>query len=200
MSQNVREVSNTLSRWHKVVGRVKSAADALVAQISDDISETTFGGNQAELFRLEKPRLKAQTDAALSRVPLLFKLNDTLETLRVALARANVEKGVSDKLARQVKLQNERMLYDQLIRAGGSSRISMDEGASLLKAESPSAHSHYGPSYAFTRVPEACRESWVAKVQELDKALQRLADELSDANASRLKLELDEEVLAHLGM
>lgn len=193
-----RHISNTLSRWHKVVDRIKTATKQLAGNIGGDIGAVSY--NSAVIFSAERAGIVKDTDAALAKVPLLMKLNASLGHIRESLATANVEKGVSALLAAQVGKQNEQALYEALIQAAGSARLRLADAEKVLAdAAKGETNRHYRESHAFARVDEAQVESWKARVEELGRELTALTDQISDVNASRLAIELDEEVLAHLG-
>lgn len=195
-----RKVSNTLSRWHKVVGRMKAASEKLMAEISRGVGEVSY--LDAVVLQAEQSAVMAETQKAVAKVDLLLKLNAAQEQVRVNLAVANVEHGVSEKLARQVRLQSEMGFYEHLVGAVGFSRIGLSEGLEVLKTRTGDRanRSIYDSAYSFARVSSSVVEGWKTRQEELGKELQRLADELSDVNATRLSVELDEEVLDYLGM
>lgn len=194
-----RHVSNTLSRWHKVVGRIKAATEQLASQIEGNLGSVSY--NNLAVLRAEKAGIVKETEAAIAKVGLLMKLNTTLGEVREAMARANVEKGVSALLAEQVTKTNERSLYEGLMAAAGRSRLTLEQVESLLgEAARNTATPHYRESHTFGRVSEAQLIEWDARIEVLARELTGLTDRLSDVNASRLSIEIDEEVLAHLGM
>lgn len=194
-----RHISNTLSRWHKVVERVKNATAQLAAQIGEGISPVAY--SNLALFKAEQPGVRQATEQALAKVALVLKLNAALGTIREALARANVEKGVSALLAEQVRLQNEKTLYENLLHSAGSARVTLADAEQVLAESAKNAGGpHYRETFHFARVNEAQAREWQDRVEAIGREQVGLADQISDVNASRLAVELDEEVLAHLGM
>lgn len=194
-----RHISNTLTRWHKVVDRIKTAVTQLSGQIGCQIGPVNY--NNLAVLKVERTRVANDTEAALAKVGLLMKLNATLGQVREALARANVEKGVSALLAEQVCRQNQKALYEGLAEAASSARLQLSDADAVL-AESGKGDSamRYRETHTFSRVPEATVIVWRDQAEAIGRELTALSDKISDVNASRLSIELDEEVLAHLGM
>lgn len=194
-----RHISNTLSRWHKVVERIKNATAQMSAQIGGRIGVVNY--NNLAVFKAEQAGVVKDTEASLAKVGLLLKLNATLGKIREELARANVEKGVSALLAEQVRLQNEKTLYEGLIQSAGSARLRLADAERVLTESAKNTGAgHYRETFQFARVAEAQVQEWQERVEAIGRELVALTDKISDVNASRLSVELDEEVLAHLGM
>lgn len=193
-----RHISNTLSRWHKVVDRIKQATAHLATQIERQLTPVTY--NNLVVFRAEQHAVCSEATNAIAKVELLVKLNASLGLVREALAKANVEKGVSALLALQVCKQQEKQLYEGLIRAAGSARLRFADAIQILDSKPAGVAPHYRESHQFARVDEAQILAWQAQIEVLTRELVALADQLSDTNASRLAIELDEDVLSHLGM
>lgn len=194
---NTRHVSNTLSRWHKVVERFKQAIAQLSVEINRGIGQVSY--SNLAVLNAEHNVISRDADTAVSKVALLLALNMSLGRIRESLARANVEKGVSALLAEQVSKQSQKGLLEGLVAASGGSRLQLSDAAAVL-AERPGMTSVYRESHSFSRVDEATVEGWQAQIDGISRELVALSDRISDANASRHAIELDEDVLAYMGM
>ncbi len=192
-----RRVSNTLSRWHKVLDRVKSSTHLLAEQIAHDIRPLSY--NNAAVFRAEQLGVERHARMALDSQPLLFQLNAAQCHIREALAKANVDKGISALLAKQVSKQHEKDLLEGLIRAAGNTLLPLAEAERVLGL-SGNKDSTYRETHTFARVSEAQAQHWRDQVAAINRELVALSDQLSDLNASRVSIDLEDALLDHLGM
>ncbi|GBG14591.1 trigger factor [Novimethylophilus kurashikiensis] len=192
-----RQVSNTLSRWHKVVDRFKQSIAQLSGDIKRSISPVTY--NNLAVVKVEREHYTKVAADAVAKVDLLLKLNATVGHIREQLARANVEKGVSALLAEQVSKQAEKALLEDLVSSTEGVRLNFKD-AEVVMARNETANSAYREHFTFSRVDESVADAWRSELDALNRALVALSDRISDANAQRVAIELDEDVLAYMGM
>lgn len=190
-----KKISNTLTRWHKVAERVKVAA----TEMSQKNLQTVMGSRNldADTFAVRRANLRAASVKATGeQTVLFFKLQRTLFQIRRALAKANVQFGVSDLLSNMEEAKQAMNYYTTLLGATEGA-LSEDEFASLAGRKN-AAQNMYGVSVTFISAEQ------IASLTEDRDALKRevnaLADRLSDANASKLSLDIDDDVVKAIGL
>lgn len=190
-----KKITNTLTRWHKIAERIKIAANEISAA-----NQQTIGGSRnldLDTFAVRRASLRAATArAAGEQTELYFHLQRTLFQIRRALARSNVQFDVSDLLSQMEEAKQGMQYYASLVDAVDGA-LSEEEYAALA-ARKNATQNMYGASVSFL-TPEQIA-GMTAKRDELKREMNALADRLSDANASKLTLEIDDAVVQVVGL
>jgi hypothetical protein len=193
-----KQISNTLTRWHKVAERLKVGA----AQLKQENISALMAGHRidADSFNVRKAALQSTTAAALDeKTELYLALQNALFMIRKNLARTNTSAGVSD-LLNEMEATKQRGDYYASLLETAEDCLSMAEYSSLASAKRSATTSTvlYGVNMTFVSPEE------IARLTEARDAAKRevngLADRLADANATKLSLELEDRVAAFLGL
>jgi hypothetical protein len=191
-----KNLSNTLTRWHKIAERVKLAATELMQA---NLQSAGVGrGMDGDTFMVRKVALQASVEKAVAeKTVMYFLLQDALFAIRKALAHANTAEGVSDLLNEMEAARQKGTYYAALVDSA-TDCLSVSEFSALAAKKTGTSNSLYGVSVTFLSVEQ------LANLGELRDRARRevngLADRLADANASKLSLALDEQVIAFLGL
>ena len=193
-----KQISNTLTRWHKVAERLKVGA----AQIKQENIHALQAGHRvdADSFNVRKSALQAATQTALNeKTELYLALQSALFQIRKSLARTNTSAGVSD-LLNEMEATKQRGDYYACLLETAEDSLSMDEYSSLASAKRTAATSSvlYGVSVTFVAPSEITRLT--EQKEQAKRDVNALADRLADANATKISLELDDKVVAFLGL
>lgn len=191
-----KSISNTLTRWHKVAERIKSATTELMHA---NVAVLTVGHQiDSDTFTVRKATLKAEAEKALvAQTALYFSLQDALFAIRKALAHANTAEGVSDRLNEMEAAKQKGAYYAALLETADGS-LSVEEFSALAAKRSGTSSHMYGVNVTFISA-----EQKTALTEQRDRArreVNALADRLADANATKLSLTLSDEVVAFLGL
>lgn len=208
-----KQVSNTLTRWHKVAERIKVAADELQAAITHALNPDP--SPDFDTFSVRKAALVRDAEEALrEKRSLHTALTDTLYAIRRAVAHANVRHGVADILNDIERTKAEPSFLSSLI-AAAESAMSVEEFEALgsrraARADQPqpadatggmfrrAAQQNAVPRVTFIGSPDLSLD--VARRSELRVRMNALTDRLSEANATRIDIEVDPRVAALIGL
>jgi hypothetical protein len=200
MSKNI---TNTLSRWHKVAERLKMAVNE---NRQEAISALQAGASiDLDTFTVRGDSLLANASAALAGgAESVLRLQGALFYVRKEVARANIEFKVSD-LLNDMELAKQELNFWEECLATAADKLSADEmkNLSLLRKAQPAPQSVYGHGHERFSVNLISAESLTGLKSRRDAARRRvntLADDISNANASKLTLALDDTVVALLGL
>lgn len=188
-----KTVSNTLTRWHKIAERIRNAGNELQQNIMTAVSP---GHQDADTLVVRKKTFQAASDKALTEQKDLFlELQRALFAIRKALADANIKAGVS-ALLNDIELHKQEFnFYNNLIeKIGGDLSISEFESLASRRTN----QSMYGVSVTF--VTPAAKAEIEATRDALRIKLNQLADELADANATKITLPVSAAVAQAVGL
>lgn len=191
-----KAISNSLTRWHKVAERIKGATTELKAA---NVACLSVGHQiDGDTFTVRKASLSSDADKALgTKTALYFSLQEALFAIRKALAHANTAHGVSDRLSEMEAAKQKGEYYSALLETADGS-LSVEEFAALAAKRSGTSSHMYGVNVTFISA-----ERLATLTEQRDSArreVNALADRLADANATKLSLQLSDEVVAFLGL
>jgi hypothetical protein len=202
VQQNTKSVSNTLTRWHKIADRVKQAASETKQKNMNTLQSSR--SIDADTFSVRKGALESATAKAIGEQSVLyFSLLGTLFMIRRALAQANVKNGVSDLLSQMEEAKQTGEYYENMLETTEGT-LTQDEFSALYQKKnaaaknSSSSVSMYGVSVTF--MSEAMVAGVAEKRDAARKLVNALADKLSDANATRITLDVDLSVATVIGL
>lgn len=193
-----KALSNTLTRWHKIAERIQKAAQEIRSKNVSVLNSTQ--SIDVGAFDVRQDSLKAATEKVLGEQTVLYlALQGALFQIRKELAKANVklEACVSDLLADMEFAKQTEAYFAGLLETADNA-LSVSEFAALAKKRAGTNTGMYDVSVTFI---SAEKQEYLA--EQRDKARREkdsLANRLSDANASKLSLELDEKVVAYMGL
>lgn len=191
-----KSLSNTLTRWHKIAERIQKAAQEIRAKNVAVLNSTQ--SIDVGAFDVRQDSLKAATNKVLTeQTELYLALQNALFTIRKALARANVKEDVSDLLADMEQAKQDEAYFAALLETAENA-LSVAEFAALAKKRAGTNTGMYDVSVTFISAEKLEHLS-----EQRDNARRQkdsLANRLSDANASKLSLSLDEKVVAFMGL
>ena len=195
-------IQNTLSRWHKVAGRAAERIREIDAEIS-----ALLAGRRATACASQDAAERARKDLEKARVLQLERISASRAVcaIRQALARANVEHGVSDLLAETERLRRDLAGYAEfsawrddgpkamlakarrLEERAEEARSSSAEGALEARARA------LDETIVFRPCDEEDAEYAKGQIKALKAQLTSISDRLSEANAAKLTIELDDD-------
>lgn len=198
-----KAITNTLSRWHKIAERIKIAANE---SRQETLRALQTGANiDPDAFAVRRETLQANAGEALTTgFETVLKLQGAVATVREALARANVQHGVSDLLNRTEKLKQELAFVSECLSAT-EGKLSVSEMEQLVARRkenpgTPSPYSHLQERLGVSFATDEQVTKLKARRDEVRRKLNALSDKVSTANASTMTLELDEDVIALAGL
>lgn len=191
----------TLSRWHKVAERLASkASECSVLASAAFCSQRVNGYAGSE----QKAALQAKAAAGESALNEHLTLLEALSVIRSSLAKANAEIGVSRLLAEQ-ETSNRRLKALREILAGQKTdMVSIDSLESYKPYADPQSRYGYRDE-AQGAIAVRClscelESKLQSEAEKLQSALHRIADEASDANSRKIKIEISVEAARIAGM
>lgn len=202
------KISNTLTRWHKVAARIKSKVAELSVEIGSDVTALQL---DADSFDIRKEKLSQAAESAVTtKLNRALEFNAALFKIRAELAKANVTQGVSELLVQMEETRQNKELLTKLLDSSGLENrgyqtLTVPEFESWAAKKKKAAEAGAMPDYNSGRVmvsfvPDEQVTGLQTQVAELDKKIMELSDRLSDANASKLAIDLPDEVCKELGL
>lgn len=194
-----KTVSNTLTRWHKVAERVKTASQELQQSMLRSLQAGQ--GLDFDTFLVRKDGLRQAAEKATGeQLSLYLALQDTLFVIRRALAESNVKFGVSGLLNDIERAKQELSIYERFLEtsSGAMSVTEYEDLARRRAGNESSTRQMYGVSVDFlngTVKADLEQRRAAARI-----TLNQLSDRLADANASKLSLEINAAVAEFVGI
>ena len=185
----------TLTRAHKIVERIRSKLSELEKEIGFVLPTIQITGYAGEHQMAET---KVLVNNALASQVKHKELLDIMTEIRTKVGAANVESGVSHLLAEQEGLSRRIALMKSIL-AKPSNAISLD----ALPDYKP-----FGEQNSFARVtgiqvstlPTEISNDLATELTKLQTQAFALSDKMADANASRISLELPDNIAEVLGL
>ncbi|MBC8737096.1 hypothetical protein F6X40_09775 [Paraburkholderia sp. UCT31] len=188
-------ISNTLSRWHKIQTNIRDVAARRQAALLADVESEHLDMQTLEVLG---PKMREKAQRAVSEgLATVAKLQSALFTVRRALARANVEYGVADLLSETEQVKQELASLQALVQAteGGLQFETAQEIEKKRRAAASANSAYHASSQLVTFVDEATVARLRTRVEELTLELAKKANAVSDANATKLSIELDDDIV-----
>jgi hypothetical protein len=191
-----KKISNTLTRWHKIAERVKLAASELSQK---NLQALQVGRNlDADAFTVRKATLQTAVGNAIGeQTDLYFALQEALFGIRRALAHANVQNGVADLLNEMEQAKQKANYYSNLVDSSAGA-LSVAEYSSLCAKRNANSSAMYGATVTFLSTEQLA--DLTDKRDAARREVNALADRLADANASKLSLDISDEVANVVGL
>jgi hypothetical protein len=190
-----KSLSNTLTRWHKIAQHIRDKAQEIRAKNVAVLNSTQ--GIDVGAFEVRQESLKAATEKALGEQSELYlALVHANFVIRKATGRANVEM-VSDLLADMEEAEQNAAYFAALLETADNA-LSVAEFAALAKKRAGTTTGMYDVTVTF--ISGEKQERLAAQRENARRSKDSLANRLSDANASKLVIELDEKVVAFMGL
>lgn len=180
----------SLSRTHKIAERLKARATELLAEaltLSHPVSVTGTGTAQGQ-------RLAGQGQRALERTEMGQRFLRAGATVRTVIARANEARGINDLLAQLDAVNRLVTHHKSLLEQAKQAGISAEELETFQPLNTQSLH--YGVTVNV--MANDVRTKVESQLAVLQREAFQLADRIAEANAGRLKLELDDDIAAEV--
>lgn len=178
-------VELTLSRWHKVQGRLQDAIREYALRAHQIYNRTSWNSLMREAYTEQQATQLAQ-DAKLA-LSLARQLITDVGVIRAAVGAANHDQGITARLARQNALSRELEVLEQLKDAPqGAVSPQVFLGIDFDKAGSTERAGRMAISYAVDLMPAEDRSQLQAEIVSIRRAIAKLAD--TDADANRCKV------------
>ena len=186
MNKTILEV--TLSRAHKISERLKARATELFAQAADlagtksvDPAQAMLQANKIEGYCVEVLRLHAEGERWTAQ----------LVDVRNAVGVANSELGINSMLATMEGLNRVLAQKKALVEKFNIDDLSVQELGNVTPPTTPSV---YVPPVNVRVLTSDAKATLDREIGVMQRRIFALADALADANAGRVKLQLDDDV------
>jgi hypothetical protein len=178
----------TLTRWHKIVERIKAAikeseARALAAFTATAISPWNKEGVEVKAFEIAA---RGKADVAFVETGL-----GALAAIRGALMRRNAELGIGDKLAEADAVSRRAALYLAIVEKQRADMVRPEDMRHLPQA---------GAAVTLAIADRAFIDELALKLAADQARTHALLDEVAELNRSKLELELPDELTIVAGL
>lgn len=184
-------VELSLSRWHKVQGRLQDAIREAALRAHQLYNRTSWNSLMQEAYTEQQAaQLGQDAKFALTRARQLIA---DVGVIRAAVGAANHDQGITARLARQNALSRELEVLEQLKDAPqGSVSPQVFLGIDFDKAGSSERAGRMAISYAVDLMPTEDRAQLQAEIAAIRRAIAKLADADADANRCKVRVSLSE--------
>lgn len=174
----------SISRLHKLADRLKAKITELNAEATTKLGLALW--RQGVVTEAQVNRAVAQSQLGLTAMHDAERLSRVLSDIRTTIAVQNERLGINAKLALQDALNRQLAVMKSVV--AGSDTMLLDEVAV------GQATGDYGLSVA--NLSAAQVEALKADIARLQREVFGLSDEVAEANATRVELELADDVAA----
>lgn len=192
------QVTNTLNRWHKVVERIKDASTKLQGEIQgSELLQITAATRELRLATVADREAKL-----LANLALLDQLRLAVVDIRNAIQDANLN-GITQRMNEMQYLTLKRQTLERLVARLRTTESTEEALAELAAAQVQAATSSYSNTNRSVAVAVVSAENLAVLEKELatvGKRINVLSDEISDLNASRVTLEIQDSVREYVGV
>ena len=193
------QITATLTRWQKYSARLQ--AEALMQKAKNQRAVAAGHNLDFDAFGVRQAALQAASDAAVtSGTARYLDLTSAVFAVRRALAHANVKVGVSDLLANREEAKQVEQYYNEMLEEV-EGVMSPEEYAALAARKQSGAQSEYRHQVTSASVTFVGAEALAVLQAARDAARKGVTtqdDELADANAEKLTIDLSDEAVAVL--
>lgn len=193
------QVSNTLNRWHKVVERIQQSLNRVNTRIEQQSQVSINYANR----EIRAAQAKEQEKEVLSLIATRAKLMNTIAQIRSVINRQNTETGIAEAMAKMQALQAQANALESFLRSAerwnkvGDVLTSMESDAKM--AIETKTQMRNVNDVATVMSVESIAD--LRKTQEqLTREVHVLSDKISDANATKVVIDIDDEVATHVGI
>lgn len=193
------KITNTMNRWHKVIERIAQVKTSAENDLRTSATITFAGVSRGSAVE--------KADAALGQLDqhrqLIMAANAAISEVRKALARANVELGVSDALADMETIRKDIDVLNNIL--AYSSRESADSLVAHLNLRVADASQEVRDrineqTFTASVMSAAVRDEVRKEAEQLELRKHALADKVSEVNATKITVEIDDVIAKRLGM
>lgn len=196
-----QEVELTLNRWHKVVERLTLQLSHVDSQLRDagaPVRVNLIPGSDLRSFDADIQKF----DSLLAEYQLL---GSTIYTIKSAVGVANAQLGISDKIAMQAALRKQANAFRRAMASMKGTGVTQDEAKNLLKVLTKKAIAEEGTNSLQTAVMvKLFTDEQVAMIDTnivaIERNINRIADEVSDLNKEKIKLNIAAYAVAVAGL
>lgn len=193
------QVSNTLNRWHKVVERIQQSLNRVNTRIEQQSQVSINYANR----EIRAAQAKEQEKEVLSLIATRAKLMNTIAQIRSVINRQNTETGIAEAMAKMQALQAQANALESFLRSAerwnkvGDVLTTMESDAKM--AIETKTQMRNVNDVATVMSVESIAD--LRKTQEqLTREVHVLSDKISDANATKVVIDIDDEVATHVGI
>ena len=192
-------VSNTLNRWHKVVERIQASMGRLNQRI-DQLAVISIT-HASRVARAEQATV--QEAEILQMIALRAKLSNTIAQIRAMVQLQNATTGISADMASMQALQNQLSQLESFLRTADRLPKVPDvitdlEAAAEMSLRTNTVTGRNTDAASVLTVDTIA--SLRIKQDELTKSINVLSDSISEKNATKVALEIDDEVRTFVGI
>ena len=190
------EVQVTLSRAHKVAERLKGLMNEQGQIAQQSLQDTNVSGVTGAT------QITALTDKSLKGFEALStyaRYNEVFANLRMAIGKANVANGVSDLLAKQEALSRSVGLLQNVL---GRVDFNAIQPSQLVdyKPVVVNERSMREPTVSVAMLTAEQRKHVEEQLAAGKKAIFVISDKVADANATKIKFDLEPDLAGLLGL
>lgn len=191
------QVKVTISRAHKIVERLKRIAATEFEHARSGLAPVQVGGFAGEAQASELYERFEKGKAAMQRHA--WVLNQIAQA-RTAIASANERHGISKLLAEQSALQQTLQTATTIAALNAREGLIAIDALESYRPFESSQQSLRAPGVSVQVASKLFLKDNEAHIIEMSARLSRIADEISDANASRIDIDLADELAHEVGL
>ncbi len=178
------KVEISLSRAHKLIERMKSLAKQELEKVE---IQTVVSNTFTSLSSLQEKQLKSELSLNLYQ-----KLQFQQMKMKQQLAQYNSQRGI-DSLLIELDFSNKRLAaFKEMLNKVDKAVCELSEYEQHIQAMKDNKKDYF--ALAVFSMSKEQREAIAQEVEELQKQVFRINDDISDKNATKAAFEIDEEI------
>lgn len=193
----IQKHSLTLTRWHKVVERLRDEIKRQEAEV-ETLEEQTYFDSKLSSKVLKERILKAGMKQH-STIDSAMELMAVVTQIRTEVAKQNAKLGITERLNKVEQLNKEVAMLQKVIDRNAQKTLSADDLDELKPGTESSNHLFIARTSVKALSAEQ-EQSMSERVQELRRKSHGLTDEIADINRSIVSIELPDNAAAVAGI
>lgn len=190
-----------LSRWHHVADRIREIAERRHLEATSVLGGTSLS-RHAPLGDAQVDALRKRGAKALERVGEVIEAQRVVGQIRVALAKANAEKGVSELLSLAEAKRRELRVLNDYAQIDLVTRVPLDQAVETLRNGNENKD---GAPMRSLSLPVALVETdaldWVSdEIESLNSQVASLTDQVAELNRATLTIQLPAALAKAVGL
>jgi len=194
----LKTFSLPLSRWHHIADRIASLASKKQDEAVKALGQTQLSNPISED---QKEALKARGQKALQWVEEAKEALRVVGAIRIDLAKANAQHGITTKLAEAESLRRQLKATEELAAIDLVTRTPVDEVNNALTVQATNRDAFGRSSGVTVSLVKASALDYLAdQAIELKASIAALTDEVASLNRAPLSLALPEDLAKAVGV
>jgi Holliday junction resolvasome RuvABC endonuclease subunit len=192
----MKEITCTLSRWHKVTERLNAEISRVGTEIEHDLMSTSV---DAYLGEDQSKKLDAVTACAIERMNQHRELLETVAIIKKMLARENSKSGISDKLT-DLEIINRRIKFiKNLVAHATDGKVEKSALEEVFKRKENQSGLGVMRGVNVQMLSASDMDAMKQTLLDLQAKAYAIGDEISDLNKKKTTLEIDDVIAKAAG-